>query len=79
MHPALHELDLRAEAIPEVVVPLDAVMADLFDQLLADSFAKDTVDRLVSLSKADDGVGVEEGKQMLQQLRAPPEHFLCLT
>ena len=62
VHPPLHELDLRAEAIPAVVVPLDAVMADLLDQLLTDSFAQDTVDRLVGLSKADDGVGVEEGK-----------------
>ena len=62
VHPPLHELDLQAEAIPAVVVPLDAVMADLLDQLLTDSFAQDTVDRLVGLSKADDGVGIEEGK-----------------
>ena len=62
VHPPLHELDMRVEAIPAVVVPLDAVMADLLDQLLTDSFAQDTVDRLVGLSKADDGVGIEEGK-----------------
>ena len=56
------------------------VMTDLIDQLVPDSFAQDDVqDRLVGLGKGDDGEGVEEGEQVLHQLRAPPEHFLSLT
>ena len=54
-------------------------MADLLDQLLPDSFAHDAQDRLVSLSKADDGEGVEKGKKILQQFGATPELFLCLS
>ena len=55
-------------------------MTDLIDQLVPDSFAQDDVqDRLVGLGKGDDGEGVEEGEQVLHQLRAPPESFLSLT
>ena len=52
-------------------------MGDLLDQLVPDSFAQDDVqDRFVGTSKADDGVGVEEGEQLLHHLRASPELLL---
>ena len=55
-------------------------MGDLLDQLVPDSFAQDDVqDRFVGTSKADDGVGVEEGEQLLHHLRASPELFRSLT
>ena len=52
-------------------------LADLPDHLVPDSFANDDVlDRLVGLGKADDGVGVQEGQQILHQLWATPKLFL---
>ena len=62
LHPPLHELLLRAEAVLRVRVPLDATITDLLDQLLPDSFAQDAVDWLVGLNKGDDGEGLEEGE-----------------
>ena len=55
-------------------------MTDPLDQLVPGSFAQDDIqDRLVGLSKADGGVGVQEGDQTIHQLRATPELFLSLT
>ena len=33
--------------------------------------------QLVTLGKGEDGASVQEGDQLLHQLRAPPELFLC--
>ena len=53
---------------------------NLLNQFVPDSFAEDDVeDRLMGLGKGDDGEGVEEGDQVLHQLRAPPELFLSFT
>ena len=55
-------------------------MAHPLDQLVPGSFAQDDIqDRLVGPSKADGGVGVQEGDQAVHQLRAPPKLFLSLT
>ena len=52
-------------------------MGDLLDQLVPDSFSQDDIqDRFVGPSEADDGVGVEDGEQVLHHLRASPELLL---
>ena len=54
-------------------------MANLLDQLAPDTLTQDAAGRLMGFCKADEGIGVEEEKQALQQLGAPPHLLLSLT
>ena len=52
---------------------------DLLDQLGPQGLAKDSVDRLMGLGQAFDGIGVQGKEHFLQQFGTSPEFFFSQT